>query len=99
MSSRRQREGPLDRAADVQLPRAGVDERDVEMDQQVVQSGRRDVVAQRLERHAPVARGELQLLEAERIVGQRRSATVIRGQSYRTATAAAGGAPNEDRRL
>ena len=39
-----------------------VDRRNVEMDQQVVQPGRRQVVAQRLERHAAVARGELAAL-------------------------------------
>ena len=40
-------------------------DRDVEVHQQIVQPRRRDVVAQRLERHAPVARRELQLLDRE----------------------------------
>ena len=62
---------PLDRAANLEPPCRWIDVRNVEVDQQVVQAGWRHVVAQRLERHAPVARRQLQLLEAERIVRQR----------------------------
>ena len=40
------------------------------MDEQVVQAGRREVVAQRFERHTSVARGQLQLLEAQRAISR-----------------------------
>ena len=43
-------------------PRRGVDLGDVVVDEQVVQAGGREVVAQRLERHPVVARRELELL-------------------------------------
>ena len=49
-----------------QLPRSRVNRRDVEMGQQVVQAGWRDRIAQRLERHAPVARRQLQLFACQR---------------------------------
>jgi hypothetical protein len=45
----------------MQSPRRGVDDRDVVVDQQVVQAGRRDVVRERLQRQPVVARREPQL--------------------------------------
>ena len=53
--------GPLHQAADAEAP-ALVGRRDIEVDQQVVQSGWRDVVAQCLERHAMIARSQLDFL-------------------------------------
>src|SRR5205085_11398096 len=50
----RERERPLDEAADLEPPRLGVDVRDVEVDQQVVQPDRGDVVPERLERQCVV---------------------------------------------
>ena len=41
---------------------SGVDHRDVEMDQEVVQTDRRDLVAKRFERHRVIARRQLQLV-------------------------------------
>jgi hypothetical protein len=55
----RQRE--LAAAADLQAPRRRIDDRDVVVDQQVVQPGGRDVVGECLEREAVVARGEAKL--------------------------------------
>ena len=49
------------------------------MDQQVVQARRRDVVAQRLEWHAAVAAGQLQLLERQRL---RRRLAALRLHSW-----------------
>src|SRR5438034_10855511 len=57
----RQGKGPLHQAADAEAP-ALVGRRDIEVDQQVVQSGWRDVVAQCLERHAMIARSQLDFL-------------------------------------
>ncbi len=54
----------------------GVDLRDVEVDQQVVEPDRRQVVAQRLERHAVVPRRERQLDSRE--VGERVHAEKLR---------------------
>ena len=61
----RELERPLDRAADVEPPGVRVDDRNVVVDQQVVQPDRRDRIVERLERHAVVARRELQLLERD----------------------------------
>ena len=58
----RQRELALDPAADPESPIALVDHRDVVVDQQVVQAGRRQVIGHGLEREAVVAGGEPQLL-------------------------------------
>ncbi len=62
-----EREGDrsFDQAADLEPPRRSVDVRNVEVREEVVEPDRRDVPAQRLERHAVVARGELELLEAD----------------------------------
>ena len=57
----RQRERRADVAVDGERP-VVADERDVVVDQQVVEADRRHRPAQHLERHAVVARGELQLL-------------------------------------
>ncbi len=46
-------------AADLEPPRVRVDVRDVEVDQEVVETGRRDRLAQQLERHAVVSRRQL----------------------------------------
>ena len=51
----------LDQTAEPQLPARWLG-RDVEMDEEVVQPGGRDIVAQRLKRHAAVAAGERELL-------------------------------------
>src|SRR5205823_932264 len=56
-------------AADGQLVTRRVDHRDVEMDQEVVEADRRDVVTQRLERHRVITHRELQL--RRRYVGAR----------------------------
>ena len=55
------RDGPGHVAADPETPRAGIDVRDVEVDEEVVKPERRDVVAQGLERQAVITRrqGEL----------------------------------------
>ena len=53
------------RARRGEAPGRRVHERDVVVDQQVVQPDGRHVVAQRLERHAVVARRELELLQAD----------------------------------
>ena len=58
----RQFDGRADVPADLEPPRGWVDVRDVVVDQEVVQPGGGDVVAEGLERHAVVARCELQLL-------------------------------------
>ena len=65
MSSRDSVERAPHEAADLQPPFARVDLRNVEMDEQVVHARRRQVVAEPLERHALVARGELQLVRGE----------------------------------
>ena len=64
-----QLERPLDEAADRQSPGRRVHLGDVEMEHLVVEPGRRDVVAQRLERHPLVAECEAQLVEGEGAVG------------------------------
>ena len=51
-----QRERLLDRPAQLEPPRRGVDERDVVVDQEVVESDRRDRPAESLERQCVVAR-------------------------------------------
>ena len=61
----RERQGPLDEAVDLEPPGRNVDVRDVVVREQVVEPDRREVPAERLERHAVVARGELELLEAD----------------------------------
>ena len=63
-------QGPIDEPVEPQPPARRIDGRDVEVDEQVVQPGRRDVVPQRLERHAPVAARELQLLEGQGAIGR-----------------------------
>jgi hypothetical protein len=62
---RRQRRAHV--AADLQPPGPLVGLWDVEVDQQVVQAERGDVVAQRLQRHAVVAGRQLQLLHGDPI--------------------------------
>jgi hypothetical protein len=57
-------------ATDPQVPVLGIDERDVEVVQQIVQAGRRDVVPQGLQRHGMVPHGELEFLGRERAVGR-----------------------------
>ena len=57
----RERQRALDLAADLEPPRGSVDERDVEVDQEVVEPDRRQVVAERLERQAVVAGREREL--------------------------------------
>jgi hypothetical protein len=57
-------------ATDAKAPRRGLDRRDVEVRQQVVQPDRRDVVSERLERHSAIAGCELELLEAQRSIGR-----------------------------
>jgi hypothetical protein len=54
----RKRDGVRDRASELQLPTGDVDVRDVEVDQEVVQPERRDVVAKRLEREPVVPQRE-----------------------------------------
>ena len=51
--------------ADLEPPRLGVHLRDVEVDQQVVEADRRDVVLQRLERDGVIAAAELKLVEGD----------------------------------
>jgi len=58
----RQRERSLDQTSELEPPLGRVHVRNVEVDQQVVEAERRELVAQRLERHAVVPGGELQLL-------------------------------------
>jgi len=58
-----ERRWTLDVAIDPQPPGPGVEIWDVVVDQQVVQSHRCDVIAQRLQRHAVVARREPQFVE------------------------------------
>ena len=67
----RELERPRDEPADRQLEPRRVDERDVVVDQQVVQPDRRDRVAERLERHPVVAGSELELDLAERLHAER----------------------------
>ena len=57
--------GAETRPPNVEPPRVCVDVRDVEMDQEVVQPGRRDRLAEQLERHAVVARRQLELVEID----------------------------------
>ena len=52
------------------------------MDEQVMQPRRRDVVAKRLERHASVARRELQLLGGQRSVGRLQDRGACHGAVY-----------------
>ena len=61
----RQRQRLRHAAADLEPPRIRVDRGNVVVDQQVVQPHGRDLVPQRLERHAVVPRRELELLEAD----------------------------------
>ena len=68
----RKRERALDEAVELQPPGRGIDVGNVVVRQQVVQADRRDVPAQRLERHAVVPRGELELFEADRVGHRRR---------------------------
>ena len=56
---------PVDQAPDLELPAAFIRVRDVEMNEEIVQPGRRYFVTQRLERHAAVARRERDLLGGE----------------------------------
>ena len=68
--------GLCDRAADLEPEGRRVDERDVVVDEQVVQPDRGDRPAQRLERHRVVARGEPELVEADAAIrrdGHRRA--------------------------
>ncbi len=60
-----ERQRTLDGAPDLEPPRFRLDERDVVVDQQVVQPDGRDRPAERLERHRVVARGEAQLVERD----------------------------------
>ena len=61
----RQRERLTDSPVDEQLIARRVDVGDVEMDEHVVHSDRRDGMAQRLERHARVAQGQSDFLAGE----------------------------------
>ncbi len=61
----RERQRPLDEPADLEPPGAGIDIGDVVVREQVVEADRRDVPAQRLERHRVVPRRELKLLDAD----------------------------------
>ena len=61
----RQRERPLDVAAELEPPPIRIDERDVVVGEQVVEPDRSDVVAKRLERHSVIPRSELQLFQAD----------------------------------
>ncbi len=64
-SSSESEKGLVDEPVDLQPPGLGIDERDVVVDQEVVETYRRDVPPERLERHRVIARGELELLEAD----------------------------------
>ena len=67
-SSSEKRERPRRRARSTVSAKLGrVDDRDVVVDQQVVQPDRRDRVAERLERHPVVAGRQLELDLAERL--------------------------------
>ena len=68
----------LDQAADAQTVGCGVDVRDVEVDEEVVHAGRRDRVAEALERHPAVAQGERDLFSRE-VVGALYPAAVADG--------------------
>src|SRR2546422_10917326 len=54
-----QLEGPSDVSGDAQAPGSGIDVRDVEMDEQIMEAGGRQVIAERFERQTAVARGQL----------------------------------------
>jgi hypothetical protein len=75
----RKRQRALDFAADRESPAVRIHHRDVVMSQEVVQADRGDVVAQRLEWDAVVARGKLQLGEGELL------AWIEAGRSWRVA--------------
>ena len=62
--------GTVHGAADPQVPVLGIDERDVEVVQQVVQAGRRDVVPQRFQGHGMIPVGELEFLGRQRPVAR-----------------------------
>jgi hypothetical protein len=61
----RQLELALDEAADVEAPRRRVDLRDVEVDQQVVQTDRGNRLPEDLQRQRVIPGGELELLERD----------------------------------
>ena len=65
----RERDRPRDVPAEVELPARDVHVRDVEVDQEVVQAERRDVVAQHLERKAVVPQRERELDPREVLAG------------------------------
>ena len=52
----------LYQASDLQPPRRFLNNRNVEVDEEVMQPGRSELVAQGLERHAAIARGERDFL-------------------------------------
>ncbi len=61
----RERERPLDGAAQLEPPGRGIDQRNVVVDQEVVEPHRRDGPAERLEQHRVVARRKTELLDAD----------------------------------
>jgi len=65
-------------AADVELVGLLVDRRDVEMDQQVMKTDRRDVVAQSFLRQRVVADRELELLDGDLRAGDERARGLLR---------------------
>jgi hypothetical protein len=54
--------------ADVQRPRRRIDAGDVVVDQEVMETERRDRPVERLERHPAVAGSELELVDADAVV-------------------------------
>jgi hypothetical protein len=72
-------EGALHKAADVQAPICEFDAGDVEVDEEVVDAGGRDGVAERLQGHAAVAGGELYLLAVE-VAGRGQAAAIADGR-------------------
>ena len=62
----------LDRAADLEPPARRVDERHVVVDEEVVETRRRDRPSQRLERHRVVPRREAQLVDGDPRIGRER---------------------------
>ena len=76
----REAERALHRAADLEPEGGRVHDRDVVVDQQVVQPGRREVVAQGLERERVVARREPQLLRRDPALRDRACGRGVHGR-------------------
>ena len=89
----RERQRAVDLAADLEPPGGRIDERDVEVDQEVVEPDRRQVVAERLEREAVVA-GRERELDGREIIDRGLLVRFDRHAEKRYALRAQAGNPN-----